>query len=106
MNELVHLYDVVIEDNNAESKTNHRAVDGRSSDAHKKDHEAGDSSHDGVELPAVSSAAAAGERREGAACSTAEEEPREGAITCNSTEMIREKQRCTSGEKNSLIVFK
>ena len=76
MSELVHLYDVVVEDSDVESKTDSRAVNSQSSDVDKK----ADGCREGMEL-AVSSAA----------------KPREGAITCNSTEMIREKQHCIGG---------
>ena len=72
MSELVHLYDVVVED----SETDSKAANGRPSDDDKKT----DLAVGGMEV-AVSGAA----------------KPREGAITCNSTEMIREKQHCASG---------
>ena len=69
---MVHLYDVVVED----SETDSKAVNGQSLNDDKKT----DLAVGGMEV-AVSGAA----------------KPREGAITCNSTEMIREKQHCASG---------
>jgi hypothetical protein len=78
MSELLHLCDVVEEDSETES----RAVNGRLSDVDEKmDLSVG--GREGMEV-AVSSAA----------------KPRKGAITCNSTEMVREKQLCTSGRFN------
>lgn len=74
MSELVHLYDVVVED----SETDSRAVNGQSSN---DDDKKTDLAVGGMEV-AVSGAA----------------KPREGAITCNSTEMIREKQHYTNGK--------
>ena len=82
MSELVHLYDVVVEDSDSDvdSKSDSTATNGQSSDVVKEKKGSTDGSREGMEL-AVSSAA----------------KPREGAITCNSTEMIREKQHCISG---------
>ena len=76
MSELVHLYDVEVED----SETDSRTVNGQSSsDVDKKEGLAGGSREE-MEM-AVSSAT----------------KPTEGAITCNSTEMIREKRHCDTG---------
>ena len=76
MSELVHLYDVVVEDSDTDSRT---VNDQSSSNVDKKEGLAG-GSHEEMEMT-VSSAA----------------KPTEGAITCNSTEMIREKQHCVTG---------
>ena len=92
MSELVHLYDVVVED----TETDSRPANAQSSDVDKKEGLAGPGgggvgSHIGMEM-AVSSAA----------------KPREGAITCNSTEMIREKHHYANGRLTviSAIVLK
>ena len=84
MSELVHLYDVVVEEPGVDTSTDSRVLNGGSSDVKEKEgcgHKAGGSQE--VMETAMSGTAV---------------EPREGAITCNSMEMIREKQQCTGGE--------
>ena len=89
MSELVHLYDVVVED----TETDSRPANAQSSDVDKKEGLAGPGgggvgSHIGMEM-AVSSAA----------------KPREGAITCNSMEMIREKHHYANGRLTAISAF-
>ena len=84
MSELVHLYDVVAEEPGVDTSTDSRVLNGGSSDVKEKEecgHKAGGSQE--VMETAMSGTAV---------------EPRDGAITCNSMEMIREKQQCTGGE--------
>ena len=89
MAEMVHLYDVVQEDSPQELGTDTAQVKSKSQSKDSGSEETSGHHREGLEGMEAAASVAHG--------------PREGAITCNSTEMVREKCSSSNGEMVCIV---